>query len=51
MVLAKGNATLVPDSEPYEGGKEETPSFSSIEKPIMAHYCEKCDELQGIWEE
>ena len=49
--LVKGHANFVPDAEPYESGKEEKTSFLSIEKPVMAHYCEKCDELQGIWEE
>ena len=49
--LVKGHANFVPDSEPYENGKEEKVSFISIEKPVMAHYCEKCDELQNIWEE
>ena len=50
-VLVQGYASLVPDSEPYESGKEEEVSFLSIDKLIMAHYCEKCDELQNIWEE
>ena len=49
--LVKGHANFVPDAEPYECGKEEGTSFSKIYKLVMAYYCEKCDELQGIWEE
>ena len=50
MVLMQGNVTLEADSEPYESG-EEIDLNLTIDKIVCAHYCEKCDRLQQVWED
>lgn len=52
-MLMSGYITLEPDREPYESGKEESPrtDVDTIEKHIIAHYCENCDEVMETFNE
>jgi len=46
-LLMSGYAYLEADAESYENGKEEKPrtNISTIEKHIIVHFCENCDEI------
>lgn len=49
-MLMSGMISLEPDQEPYESGKTEKPrtNIESVDKCIIAHYCENCDEVINI---
>lgn len=48
-----GTIYLQPDSEPYESGVEEESreGITDIERHIIAHYCESCDEIIDTYNE
>lgn len=46
-MLMSGVITLEPDQEPYENGIEEgsKTGIKEVDKSIIAHFCENCDEI------
>lgn len=52
-MLMSGTIYLRPDDEPYESGVYEgsREGFDDVEKHIIAHFCEKCDEITDTWNE
>jgi hypothetical protein len=52
-LLMSGTIYLEPDAEPYESGKEEAPktNIDEIDRHIVAHFCENCDEIASTYNE
>lgn len=52
-MLMSGSINLEPDAEPYESGKEEKPKtdIDVIDRHIIAHFCENCDEIVNTFNE
>lgn len=52
-MLMSGTIRLEPDQEPYESGEEEEPrtDIDEIDRHIIAHFCENCDEITSTFNE
>ena len=53
VMLMSGTIYLIPDDEPYESGtyEDSKTGVTDIEKHIIAHYCENCDEIVDTYNE
>ena len=51
IILMTGRIYLSPDEEPYKSGKHEKTNIDVIDRHIIAHFCENCDEIVNTFNE